>query len=279
MIKLGEINKLRVHRKSDEAYFLTADYDKEAILFNRDVEKELEMGAEVEVFVYSDAEHPFIATFKEPKIKLNEFAVLNVTEVNKAGAFLDWGLPKELFVPFAEQKLKMVQGRRYLVYLYLDKISGRLVASAKINKYLNKEPHTLKPKEEVDLMVAYPTDLGVNMIINNKFTGLLFDNEMIRPLTLGEKLKGYVKSVRDDGKIDVRLRKPGPVEILDGERFLKDYITNNNGFLPLTDKSDPDEIREILGMSKKTFKQAVGALYRKRAIRLEEDGIYLVTNQ
>ena len=276
MIKLGEWNKLRVQRKSNEAYFLTEDYDKEVILFNRDVEKELEMGAEVEVFVYSDAERSFIATFKVPKIKLNEFAVLNVTEVNKAGAFLDWGLPKDLFVPFGEQKLKMEEGRRYMVYLYLDKISGRLVASAKINKYLNKEPHSLKPKEEIDLMVAYPTDLGVNMIINNKFSGLLFDDEMIKPLTLGEKIKGYVKNIREDGKIDVRLRKPGPVEILDSERFLLEYITKNNGFLPLTDKSDPDDIRETLGMSKKTFKQAVGALYRKRKIRLEEDGIYLV---
>ena len=273
---LGEFNKLDVTRKVGANYILTNDKQEEAILFARELEEELVPGDTVEAFVFSDADFPFIATLKKPKINLHEFAYLKVNSVNKFGAFLDWGLAKDLFVPFSSQKLRMEEGKSYLVYLDLDEVSGRLVGSGKINQFYTTEGHDLEPKDEIELLIADKSILGYNVIINRKYSALLFESEIIRPVRTGDVLTAYVKSIREDGKIDVRLRKPGHFEVNDAESNLIEILNKSKGYLNLTDKSDPDEIRNKLQMSKKTFKMAVGALYKKRVIRIENDGIYLV---
>ena len=276
MIQIGKYNTLRVTRKEPEGCYLTENYDQEAILFKREITEDYNVGDELEVFIYSDSEHPFIATFLQPKIKLNEFAALRVSSVNNVGAFLDWGLPKDLFVPFAEQKQKMEEGRSYLVYLYLDEFTNRLTASARWNKFIQHENEHLEEKQEVDLLIAERTDLGYKVVINNTTLGMLFQNEVLSPLRIGEKTKGYIKAIREDGKIDVRIRKPGVAEINDSERTVLEKLKAGNGYLPFGDKSDPAEIRDELGMSKKTFKQAIGSLYKKRLIKMEDEGIYII---
>lgn len=278
MIKIGEYNKLQVIRKTKDVCYLTDNNAHEAILIlNREVSPKIEIGEKIDVFIYSDSEHPYIATLLEPKIKLHEFAFLKATAVNEYGAFLDWGLAKDLFVPFAEQKRKMEEDRWYVIYLFLDEHSGRLVGSNKLNKFLDKENHDIQIQDEVDLLVAERTKLGFNVIINNKAMGLLFESEIIRPLRIGERLKGYIKNIRQqDNKIDVWLRKPGYEEVNKSEKIILDRIKANEGFLGLTDNSDSEEIRKELEMSKKTFKKAIGVLYKQRLIRLEKDGIYLI---
>ena len=197
-------------------------------------------------------------------------------DVNQVGAFLDWGLEKNLFVPFREQKQRMQKGEWHIVYLYEDESSDRLVASAKWHKFIQREIITVEEGEQVNLLVAHPSDLGRNVIINNIHAGLIFNNEIHKDLHIGDRLKGYVKQIRADNKIDIRLEQQGYAKVEPNAQRILDTIKNNDGFLPLTDKSDPNAIRQQLGMSKKTFKKAIGALYRQRLIRLEKEGIHLV---
>lgn len=275
-MKIGGFNKLRVNRKSGNNYILTNNQNEEAILFSRELESELNMDDEVEAFVYSDADHPFIATLKHPKILLNEFAFLRVNAVDKFGAFLDWGLSKDLFVPFSSQKLRMETGKTYLVYLDLDQVSGRLVGSGKFNKFYSNEGHDLQVKDEVDVLVADKSVLGYNVIINKKYHALLFESEIIRPVKTGDELKAYIRSIREDGKIDIRLRKPGHFEVNDAEKIILDQLQKSGGVLNLSDKSDPDLIKQKLNMSKKTFKTAIGALYKKKLILIQDHCVELV---
>ncbi|MFZ5552835.1 MAG: S1 RNA-binding domain-containing protein [Bacteroidota bacterium] len=276
MIQQGKYNLLYVTRKTQAGYWLTDDEGNEAILFQRETENEIPAGTEMDVFVYSDAENPFIATLKKPALVLNEFGYLECLSVNSAGAFLNWGIDKDLFVPFREQAKTMEEGKSYLVYLYFDEISQRLTASGKFNKFFEKENITLQPKEEVSLMVADQTELGFNAIINNRYKGLIYRNEIFRPLHTGDRIKGYVKQVREDGKIDLRLQKEGFSHTRDNETIILEKLKEKGGFLPLGDDSSPDEISIVLGISKKSFKKTIGALYKKRLISLEKTGIKLV---
>jgi len=276
MIKQGEYNLLYVSRKTQGAFYLTDDEGNEAVLFKRETEEDFENGKELDVFVYSDSENPFIATLKKPAIVCGQFGYLPCIAVNSTGAFLDWGLDKDLFVPFREQAKTMEEGKSYLVYLYFDTISNRLVASGKFNKFITKEGADFEPKQEVDLLIADQTELGFNAIINNKFKGLIFKNEIFKPIRTGDRMKGYIKSVREDGKIDLRIQKLGFSHTKDNEEIILDKLKENNGELGLGDNSSPEEISALLGISKKSFKKSIGALYKKRLITMERDRIKLV---
>ena len=276
MINIGENNHLKAARRTDNGVYLTDEEGSgEVLLPNKYVPADLEFGDILEVFIFMDSGDRITATTAEPKIKLHEFACLQVRDVTNVGAFLDWGLEKDLLVPFKEQPGRMLKGHWYMVFLYLDGETDRLVASGRYQKFLQKENITVKPGEEVDLVIDDPTDLGVNVIINHRFRGLIYRNELFERVRRGDRRSGYIKTVREDGKIDVTLQKPGYAKVEPNAEKILAELKANDGYLRLTDKSDPDDITEILEMSKKTFKKAVGALYKQRLIRLEEDGIYL----
>lgn len=277
MINIGEINHLRAVRRTDNGVYLTdEDGTGEVLLPNKYVPEDLEFGDVLDVFIFTDSEDRITATTADPKIKLHEFACLQVRDVTPVGAFLDWGLEKDLLVPFKEQPGRMRKGGWYMVYLYLDEETDRLVASGRYQKFLQKENIQLKIGQEVDLIIDDMTDLGVNVIINHQYRGLIYQNELFRKTNRGDRLKGFIKNVREDGKIDVTLQKPGYAKVGPNAEKILAQLKANQGYLRLTDKSDPDDITELLEMSKKTYKKAIGALYKQRLIRLEKDGIYLI---
>ena len=274
MIELGKYNTLKIIRDTSVGLFLS-DGTTDVLLPNKYVPKRFEIGDEINVFVYLDHEERLTATTLKPYIKRNEFAYLQVSYINQYGAFLNWGLEKDLFVPFKEQARKMEEGKRYLVYAYLDEKTDRLVASSKLNQFLEQENIELEPNQEVDLIVSHITELGINVIINYKYKGLLYKDEVFENLTPGKKLKGYIKNIREDKKIDVSLVKLGVEGIEENAQIVLDELKFSNGFLRLTDNSHPEEIKTVLKMSKKAFKKAIGTLYKQKLISIKEDGIYL----
>ena len=277
MIYLGEYNSLKIVRQTDNGVYLTDEEGSgEVLLPNKFVPETWDVGDELQVFIFKDSEDRITATTDKPLIKLNEFACLKVRDVNEYGAFLNWGLDKDLLVPFKEQPGKMIPGNWYIVYLYLDEQSERLAASARYQKFFQKQFIRLKAGEEVDLLIDDQTELGYNVIINNRYRGLIYQNEIFEKLRRGDRRKGYVKLVRDDGKIDVSLEITGYAKVEPNGQKILARLKANQGYLRLTDKSDPSDIAGFLEMSKKTFKKAIGTLYKQRLIRLEEDGIYLV---
>jgi len=273
MLEIGRFNQLEVQRISSTGAWLATEAG-EILLPMKYLLASLKRGDTVTVFVYRDSDDRLIATTAAPKVQAGQFAVLEVTDVGRFGAFLDWGLDKELLVPFSEQVTPMKTGESYLVGVYLDN-SGRLAASAKIGKFLETADVPLKAGEEVELMICEFTGLGAKVIINGRYSGLLFKDELYGKPALGAKLRGYVKKIRKDNKIDVTLKKSG-YSGMEGcrERVLK-TLEVTGGYLPLGDKSAPDEIGEVLGMSKKSFKKAVGSLYKDGFIELAEEGIRL----
>jgi len=275
MIPLGTYSTLTAARQQVQGIYLEDSDGDEVLLPNKYIPNGFKIGDEISVFVYTDSEDRIIATTIKPKIQLHQFACLEVMAVTKFGAFLDWGLEKDLFVPFKEQKLKMKTGNFYIVYLYNDEESDRLVASAKVHKYLSNEELTVKEGDQVDVLIGEPTDLGVNVIINNKHRGLIFRNEIFQNIDLGDEIKGYIKKVRDDNKLTVSLQAQGLPNIEPSAMRVLDYLTMNKGYISLTDKSRPEEIMAKLEMSKKSFKKALGSLYRQKLVRLEKNGTYL----
>ena len=272
----GENNLLTAKRRTLNGYYLIDDENEEVLLPNKYVPSGMKPGDEISVFIYKDSEDRVIATTIKPFIMLNEFAVLDVVDVNPVGAFLDWGLEKDLLVPYSEQASKMQVGSSYPVYLYLDEKTQRLVASGKTNKFLNQEEITVYNGDEVELLICNATDLGINVIINNLHNGLLYDNELFQAVTPGDRITGYIKNVRPDNKIDVSLQKQGYVNVEPNAQKILEKLKDNDGFLNITDKSDPIIILARLEMSKKTFKKAIGSLYKQKIVRIEKDGIYLV---
>lgn len=256
--------------------FLGDEEGNEVLLPNKYILPAYRVGETAEVFIYRDSEERLIATTLEPLIKLNEFAFLQVKETNAVGAFLNWGLEKDLFVPYKEQPVKMIAGKRYVVYLYLDKGTERLTASANIYKFLNKDELDVEVNDEVDLLIYKQTQLGFNAIINNKYEGLLFHNELFRTVQPGDQMKGYIKQIRNDYKIDLRLQQSGYQHIEPNSANILDYLQLHNGYLNLHDKSEPSEIADLLNMSKKTFKKSIGSLYKQRLIEIKPDGIHLI---
>ncbi len=275
MLHLGIKNTLRILRGTGVGMFLGDEEGNDVLLPKKYVPENAIVGDDIEVFIYRDSEDRIIATTLEPKIQLNQFACLQVKSVTAIGAFLDWGLEKDLFVPFREQNKKMEEGRWYAVYLYLDEETDRLVASCKVNRYFEKENIDLQIGQEVDLLIFEETDLGVNAVINNKYKGLIYENEIFQRIKIGTRTKGFVKNIRDDKRVDLSLQKQGYANVEPNAERILEKLKANNGFLDVTDKSDANYVMYQLEMSKKTFKKAIGALYRQKIIRIEEDGIYL----
>lgn len=274
-IELGKFNTLEVVKEVDFGLYLDGDEAGEILLPSRYVPTDCKIGDWLKVFLYLDIDERLIATTLTPLVQVGEFACLEVAWVNEFGAFLHWGLMKDLFVPFSEQKMKMQVGNKYVVHTHLDEESFRIVASAKVDRYLSKEMATYQPDDEVNILIWQKTDLGFKAIIENQFSGLLYDGEIFQPLRTGMTLKAFVKQVREDGKIDLVLQKPGFEKIDDFARILLRYLEEHDGWLALTDKSPAEEVYDAFSVSKKTFKKGVGDLYRKRLIVLQESGIRL----
>jgi len=276
MIQLGQINTLEIFRETDHGIYLVDEENDEVLLPNRYVPKTFKIWDKLDVFVHLDNEERPVATTDIPYIKRDEFAVLRCSQVTDYGAFLDWGLVKELFCPFKEQAYKMKPAGWYLVYCYLDEKTNRLVASSKTNRFLSNKSLTVNEFDEVDLIVSHPSEIGMNVIVNKKHSGLIYNNDIFTHLSLGDRLKGVVKKIRPGNKLDIVLGKIGYRNIEpNADRIIKE-LQDNSGYLNLTDKSDPETIKEVLQMSKKNFKKAIGTLYKKRLIEIKDDGIYLI---
>jgi predicted RNA-binding protein (virulence factor B family) len=274
MIETGKYNTLKIARETQVGLYLT-DGNEDILLPNKYIPRVYEIGEELTVFVYLDHEERPVATTLKPYVTLDNFAWLRVNYVNKFGAFLDWGLEKDLFVPFREQARPMEKGKRYLVFMYKDHETNRLAASSKINQFLDNDNLTVEEGEKVDLIVSHITDLGINVIINGLHKGLMYKGEVYEDLRTGDKVTGYIKTIRPDKKIDVTLQKPGVEAIEPNAEKILDELRANRGFLRLNDDSHPEDIKTVLKMSKKAFKKAIGSLYKQKLIEIKEDGVYL----
>lgn len=276
MAILGKMNPLKVVKIVDFGVYLDGSSDGEILLPTRYVPENCQVDDVVSVFIYNDSEDRLIATTLTPLAMVGEFACLEVESVNEVGAFLDWGLMKQLLVPFREQHAKMREGGRYPVFIYVDFDSKRIVASAKLEKFIDSSHPELEVNQQVELLIYKKTEMGWKAIINQQYSGVIYFNEVFHPLEIGQKITGYVKLIREDDKIDLMLQKTGFEKIDDFALKLHELLKEADGFLPFTDKSPADDIYEQFGISKKTFKKAVGDLYRKRIITLGENGISLV---
>jgi predicted RNA-binding protein (virulence factor B family) len=282
MIEIGKYNTLTILRETKVGLFLgNPKEDPEGIndilLPNKYVPNKFEIGEELIVFVYLDHEERPVATTLVPYVFLNEFALLRVNYVNQVGAFMDWGMEKDILVPFKEQARPMEKGKRYLVFLYMDEKTNRLVASSKTNQFLDNENITVSKNEEVDLIISHITDIGINVIINQLHKGLIYKDEVYDDsIRTGDKLKGYIKTIRPDGKIDVSLQIQGFENIEPNSEIILNELRASRGFLRLNDNSNPEDIKTVLKMSKKTFKKAIGMLYKEKLIDIKDDGIYLI---
>ncbi len=275
MIPIGQHQELTILRHTSVGLYLGDNAGEEDILLpNKYCPEDIEIGEKLNVFVYRDYEERKIATNLQPKIRMHEFALLRVTAVSNIGAFLDWGLEKELLVPFREQRQKMEVGRWYIVYLDLDTKTDRLYATNKIEKRLQNKTLTVHEGEAVEVIIMKKTDLGFSVIVNQQHEGLIFESEIFTTLNIGDKIKAYVRQIRDDNKIDISLQPAGFENFNDPncEKIIS-RLKENKGFLPLADKSTPEEIYKTLGMSKKAFKKAIGTLYKQRKITLQKEGI------
>ena len=268
---------MEVVREVDFGMYLDAGEVGEVLIPRKYIPAGTKIGDTLHVFLYLDSEERLVATTEEPKVEVNEFAYLEVKWVNEFGAFLDWGLTKDLFCPFKEQKMRMVQGRRYIVFCYIDPVTYRIVASAKVEKFLSEEHPPYKSGDEVDVLIQQKSDLGMKAIVDGRYSGLIFENEIFQPIHTGDRLRAYVKQVRQDGKIDLKLQRYfGKRRITTFSDQLLQYLnTCADGFCPLHDKSDAESIYATFGVSKKTFKRGVGDLYKHQFITLHPDGIRL----
>ena len=278
MIELGNYNTLTVKRSTKFGLFLGDDDVDDLLLPGKYVPENIQIGDTLRVFCYLDHEERPVATTLEPAVTRNRFAALEVAEVNQYGAFMDWGLEKHLLVPFREQPVRMEKGRRYVIYCYLDPKSFRLVGSARLDRFLETDTSALQPGQKVEMLFWRQTDLGWEVVADQRYKGLVFHDQIFREVQTGEMLDGYVKSRRSDGKLDLVLEPPGAQRLEPAADRIYTALKQAGGMLPLHDKTDPEIIRERLGMSKKLFKNGVGILYRERRIVLGEDGIYLPGN-
>ncbi len=271
----GTYQTASVQLKQPNGYLLRFESGETIFMPFEDSTKELSAGDEIEIYIYQDSEGRDTATMHTPTISLNQIELMEVKAVTDHGAFMDWGISKDLFVPFSEQSNRMMEGRKNLIYLYVDRKSGRLTGTTKIERYLTSSPLTVEEREEVDVIIWNKSDLGRNVIINQQHEGLIYENDIFQNLRYGEKRKGYIKQIRPDNKIDVTLRPFGYKKVEPNADQIYELLQRSEGYLDLHDKSDPNEIRARLEMSKKTFKKAIGLLYKNDMIRIEDDGIYL----
>lgn len=271
--EIGKLNQLFVKRLAPHGAYLDGGEAGEILLPKKYCPPTLKAEEAVTVFIYYDSEDRLVATTETPLVQAGEFAFLKVVEVGKFGAFLDWGLPKHLLVPFREQKGKMYVGKKYVVYVYSDPRNGRLVGSCRVEKFLDQSPPSYQSGQSVNLLIYKKTPLGYSAIIENAHLGMIFNEDIHQPVRVGEQRTGYIKKVREDGKIDLRLNKTGREQTRLVAGMIEKYLENHQGYLPLTDDSSPEEISRYLGVSKKAFKRAVGYLYSAGKIKMETRGI------
>ena len=273
---LGEYNTLTILRFTSVGAYLGDDDDNDVLLPTKYIPEGSEIDDKIDVFLYQDSEDRLIATRLKPLLELHQFGLLRVNQVSHFGAFLEWGIEKDVFVPFKEQKQKMEEGKSYIIFIYIDQETHRLVGSSRVKRYLEMEKMTVKEGEEVDLLICETTELGKNVIVNDTHSGLIYRNDVIRTLRYGERTSGFVTKVREDGKLDIALDQIGFQKMEPNCERLLQILSDSQGVIKLTDKSDPDTIRELVGMSKKTFKNAVGMLYKQRLISIEDDRITIL---
>ena len=271
-IRVGEFNTLKVARSFDFGMYLGEGKDV-VLLPKRFIPEGLKVGDNIKVFVYHDSEDRLIATTQSPLGVVGEIVPLRVVSVTNQGAFMDWGLMKDLFVPKSQQRMGMRVGGEYLVLIYIDEQTGRAAATEKIDRFLSNDHLTVKELDQVDLLVYRRTDIGYVVIINNQHTGVLHKNDIYQQVSEGDRLKGYIKNILDDNKIDVAIGKPGYQRVEDETTKVLRLLQENNGYLPYNDKSSPEDIYEFFGMSKKTFKMTTGGLFKNRKIIFTQTGI------
>ncbi|WP_435579837.1 CvfB family protein [Gilvibacter sp.] len=274
-MELGQYNTLTILRETDPGLYLGDAEENEVLLPHKYKPQQYAIGDAIEVFVYRDNEARLIATTLTPKAVVGEFAYLRCSQQTSHGAFMEWGIEKDLFVPFKEQARKMNPGSWYTVYIYIDPKTERLVGSSKTKKYLSNENITLKKYDKVDILITHITERGANAIVNGQHDGLIYIENIFEDIRSGDRLPAYVKKIRPDNKIDLLLQQEGYRSIEPNAEFLLEELEMAGGFLAVTDKSDPETIKELLGMSKKSFKKALGSLYKARKVKIEEDGISL----
>lgn len=276
MINIGKYNRLRVARFVDFGAYLTDDSDNEVLLPARYVPADAAVGDEIEVFVYNDSEDRPVAVTEHPFACVGDFAFLQVAQVNKIGAFLDWGVPKHILVPFSEQRVRMEEGGIYPVYVYLDHLTKRVVASAKLEKFLGNVMPEYQPGDKVNALVWQHTPLGYKVIVDNLFQGMIYDNEVYAPLEIEQTITAYVKAVRDDNKIDLTMGDKAANRVAGIADEIIDRLGRESGKLNLTDSSSPEDIKDAFRCSKKDFKKALGKLYKEHKIIITDDHIRLV---
>ncbi|SEI10806.1 hypothetical protein SAMN05660691_03733 [Rheinheimera pacifica] len=277
MLALGKVNRLTVKKQVKFGFYLDGLSWGEILLPNNVAPAGLEIGQQLDVFLYLDSEDQLIATTEQPKIKVGEVAQLQVIATTKVGAFVNWGLKKDLLVPFSEQQIPLKEGNKYLLYCYVDN-SNRIVASSKLDRHLHKTTPVYNPGDKVDIIVSEQTDIGYKAIVNHQHWGVLYKNEVFKPLRRGEKMQAFIVKVRDDGKIDLRLNATTYKQALELTEQVLKKLQQNGGKLALTDKSSPELIYATFGVSKKAYKQAIGTLYKDKKIVILEAGIILVNS-
>lgn len=275
-MKLGKYNKLRIVRKVDFGLYLQGDYVDEILLPTKYVTADMHIGDEIEVFIYLDQEERPVATTLQPTAQVGDFAYLECSWVNQYGVFLSWGLEKDVFCPFREQKMRMEQGKSYIVYIMVDEESYRIMATAKVDRYLSKDRPPYRHGDHADVLVWQKTDLGFKVIVDNKYAGLVYKDQVFQDIHTGDRLQGYIQTVRPDGKLDITLQPTGRQQTTDFAETLLHWLQEHEGYCPLGDKSDAEAIRQQFQVSKKTFKRAVGDLYKRHLITLGETDIRLV---
>lgn len=276
MAMIGERADLRILREQPFGVFLDGGDLGEILLPRREMPPKWALGETVDVFVYRDSEDRLVATLKEPKIKPGQFGYLEVLAVTPVGAFLDWGLPKDLLVPFREQKDRLEVGSSYVVYCFVDEETGRIVATRRLSRHLDQTPAPYREGDEVELLLYGKTELGYKAIVNGRHTGLIFANQVFRRLRAGERTRGFVTQVRPDGKLDLSLQAPGRKNVISLESKILKELEARGGFWAIGDDTSAEEIHAALGASKRAFKQASGALFKQRKIRIDRDGLRLI---
>ena len=274
MLRAGRIQKLTVSRISDYGLYLADEEQNEVLLPNRYISLTDKPGDEKEVFLYHDSEDRLVATTETPLLRVGEAGYLRVVDKTAHGAFLDWGLyGKDLFLPNRNQQGGIIAGRSYIVYLYEDSVTGRCVATCKLKSFINNDSITVAPRQEVDLLVASESPIGYRVIINNRHWGMLYRNQLFRPIAVGDRTKGYVRKLTEDNRIDVSLQQEGFAQVKDSAEVLLQLVRDNGGFLPLNDDSAPEEVDRLTQTSKKVFKRSLGMLLKRGAVTVDEQGI------
>lgn len=275
MIKIGKTNNLKVVKKVDFGLYLDGGESGEILLPKRYVDDSMNVGDELSVFIYCDSEDRLVATTEKPLIEVGEFGLLKAVEVNRVGAFMEWGLQKDLLVPFREQSQEIRVGGSYVVYAFLDNATKRIVGSTKLNKYVGNRIPRYSEGDTVDILAVHKTDLGYKVIVDNLFWGMIYNNDLFDPLSPGDRIPAYVKTVRDDGKIDVTLRERGGERVFQLANRIMGYLHDAGGEMTLSDSSSPDKIKAVFQCSKKDFKKALGYLYKKGKILIADGGVAL----